>query len=62
MIGSVLAIIVFAADVWAIISVLGSATEFGNKVVWTLVILFLPVLGFLLWLAMGPKPGRARIR
>lgn len=61
MIGTVLTIIVLGADIWAIISVLGSATEFGNKLVWTLVILLLPVLGLLLWLAMGPKPSRTRI-
>ena len=58
MLGTLLAIIVLAADAWAIISVLGSATEFGNKFIWVMVILFLPVLGLLLWLLMGPRPRR----
>lgn len=40
------------------IPTLTSAASTGAKVVWTLVILILPVLGFLAWLLFGPK-GRA---
>lgn len=59
MLATLLAVVILGADLWAIVSVLGSATEAGNKVVWVLVILLLPVLGLLLWLLMGPRPGRA---
>ena len=48
-------LLVLAADVWAIVNILQSSASTGNKVVWTLVVLILPVLGFLLWLLAGPK-------
>ena len=43
------------ADVWAIVNVLQSSESTGSKVVWTLVILLLPVLGFIIWYFAGPK-------
>ena len=51
--------ILLALDIWALISVIGSDATTGRKVVWVLVILFLPFLGFLAWLFFGP---RARLR
>jgi hypothetical protein len=46
-------------DLWAIISVIGSRASTGGKVLWVLVILFLPLLGFLAWLILGPRSGRS---
>ena len=48
-------LIVLALDIWAIISVVGSTASTGRKVVWVLVILFLPILGFIAWLLFGPR-------
>lgn len=48
-------LLVLAADVWAIVNVLQSSESTGSKVVWTLVILLLPVLGFIIWYFAGPK-------
>lgn len=48
-------LLVLAADVWAIVNVLQSGESTGTKVVWTLVILLLPVLGFIIWYFAGPK-------
>ena len=48
-------LLVLAADVWAIVKVLQSSESTGSKVVWTLVILLLPVLGFIIWYFAGPK-------
>ena len=48
-------LLVLAADVWAIVNVLQSSESTGTKVVWTLVILLLPVLGFIIWYFAGPK-------
>jgi hypothetical protein len=45
-------------DLWAIISVIGSSASTGGKVLWVLVILFLPLLGFIAWLVLGPRSGR----
>jgi succinate dehydrogenase/fumarate reductase cytochrome b subunit len=48
-------LIILALDLWAIISVIGSRASTGAKVLWTLLILVLPVLGFVLWLLFGPR-------
>lgn len=51
-------LIILIADIYAIYKTLTSSASTGAKVIWTLVILILPVLGFIAWLLMGPK-GRA---
>lgn len=51
-------IILLILDIWAIVSVVGSAATTGKKVLWVLLILFLPLLGFILWLLFGPRSGR----
>jgi len=56
--GGVLGLLVLAADIWAILNVFQSGTSNGAKVVWTLVIIVLPVLGLALWLFLGPR-GKA---
>ena len=50
--------ILLALDIWAIISVIGSRAGTGAKVIWVLVILFLPFLGFIAWLNFGPRASR----
>jgi succinate dehydrogenase/fumarate reductase cytochrome b subunit len=52
-------LIVLVADVWAIINVLQSGADTTKKVIWTVLIILLPVLGFVLWFFLGPKSGRA---
>jgi succinate dehydrogenase/fumarate reductase cytochrome b subunit len=52
-------LIVLIADVWAIINVLQSNADTTKKVIWTVLIVLLPVLGFVLWFFLGPKSGRA---
>lgn len=47
--------LVLVADIWAIVSTVQSSVSTGKKVVWILLILFLPVLGFVLWLLVGPR-------
>jgi hypothetical protein len=51
--------ILLALDIWALISVIGSNASTGSKVIWVLVILFLPLVGFILWLIFGPRSSRA---
>lgn len=51
--------IVLVLDIWAIVSVVGSPAGTGKKVIWVLVILFLPILGFIAWLLFGPRAGKA---
>jgi Phospholipase_D-nuclease N-terminal len=51
--------ILLVLDLWAIVSVIGSRASTGKKVVWVLVILFLPLIGFIAWLILGPRAARA---
>lgn len=48
-------LVLLVLDLWALISVLGSGNSTGNKLLWVLLILFLPLLGFILWLLAGPR-------
>lgn len=51
----VLGLLILILDIWAIIKVLGSGAGTGAKILWTLLILVLPVLGLVLWFLLGPK-------
>jgi Phospholipase_D-nuclease N-terminal len=54
-------LIVLALDIWAVVSIIGSASSTGSKVLWILLVLLLPVVGFILWLLAGPKGGSVRV-
>jgi hypothetical protein len=41
--------------IWAIIKTASSSAGTGAKVLWILLLLFLPLLGLILWLLLGPK-------
>jgi hypothetical protein len=51
-------LIVLIADVYAIVKTVQSGASTGAKVFWVVVILLLPVLGFILWLLFGPSSRR----
>ena len=53
--GGIIGLLVLIADIWAIINVIKSSASSGAKIVWVLVIIFLPVVGFIAWLIFGPK-------
>jgi succinate dehydrogenase/fumarate reductase cytochrome b subunit len=52
-------LIVLIADIWAIVNIFQSGADTGRKVLWTVLVILLPVLGFILWYFFGPKTGRA---
>jgi hypothetical protein len=52
-------LIVLIADVWAIVNILQSGADTGKKVLWTVVVVVLPVLGFILWYFLGPRTGKS---
>ena len=52
-------LIILIADVWAIVNIFQSGADTGRKVLWTVLVLILPVVGFILWFFLGPKTGRA---
>lgn len=55
----ILGLIVLIADIYAIYQVLTSGASTLAKILWTLLILVLPVLGFIIWLVAGPRGGTA---
>ena len=54
-VGGILGLIVLVLDVYAIVKTFQSGASTGAKVIWIVVILIFPVLGFLAWLLFGPK-------
>ena len=54
-----LGLLVLIGDVWAIINVVQSGADSGKKVLWVVLIVVLPVLGFVLWWFLGPRTGHA---
>ncbi|MBX2832681.1 MAG: PLD nuclease N-terminal domain-containing protein [Rhodospirillales bacterium] len=57
--GGIIGLLILIADVWAIVNVMGSGASTGSKVIWTVLILILPVLGLIIWFFAGPRSGRA---
>ena len=53
-------LIILALDIWAIINVIKSSAGTGAKVIWVLLIIFLPVLGLIIWAIAGPR-GNVRV-
>jgi len=56
--GGILGLLLLVAVVWAIVNVVQSNTSAGGKVVWIVLILVLPLIGFLIWLFAGPRARR----
>ncbi|WP_223428964.1 PLDc N-terminal domain-containing protein [Tateyamaria pelophila] len=54
-IGGIGGLIILVLDIWAIVSIVGSSASTGKKVIWTLLVLVLPVLGFVIWFFAGPR-------
>jgi hypothetical protein len=52
-------LLVLIADIWAIINIVQSSADSGKKVLWVVLVLVLPVLGFILWWFLGPRTGGA---
>jgi hypothetical protein len=50
-----LGLIILVFDVWAILKIAASTASAGAKALWIVLILFLPVLGLILWALFGPK-------
>jgi hypothetical protein len=57
-VNSLWGLIVLVADIWAIVNIVQSSATTGAKVLWTLLVILLPVLGFIIWFFAGPKMAR----
>ncbi|MBA1145602.1 PLDc N-terminal domain-containing protein [Ectothiorhodospiraceae bacterium WFHF3C12] len=47
--------VLLVLDVYAIVKTLQSRASTGWKVFWVVLIILVPLLGFILWLLFGPK-------
>ena len=52
-------LIILVADVWAIVNIFQSGASTGDKVLWTVLVVVLPILGFILWFFLGPRTRKA---
>lgn len=55
----ILGLLILIANIYAIIQVFGSGASTGGKVLWTLLILILPVVGLIIWYFAGPRGSAA---
>jgi len=55
MFGKLISLVVLVADIWAIIQVFQSREATGTKVLWTVLILLLPIIGLIIWYFAGPR-------
>jgi Ca2+/Na+ antiporter len=58
-VGGIFGLIILVADIWAIVSTFQSQASTGKKVFWIILVLVLPVIGFVVWLLAGPKSDKA---
>ena len=53
-------LLILVADVWAIINISQSSASTGRKVAWIVLVLVLPVAGFIIWFLLGPRTPKNR--
>jgi len=58
-VGGIFGLLILIAYVWAIIRIAQSGAAPGYKALWIVLVLVLPVLGFIIWLLFGPRDARS---
>lgn len=51
-------LLLLALDIWALVSIINSSRTTGSKVLWCLLVVLLPLLGFIIWLVAGPRSAK----
>lgn len=41
--------------IWALVNIMQSGVSTGNKALWVLLVVLLPIIGFIVWFLAGPK-------
>jgi hypothetical protein len=57
--GGLFGLLLLIADVWAIVNIFQSSASTDRKVIWTVVVIVFPLVGFVFWLLLGPRTGRS---
>lgn len=55
MLEGIFGIIHIIVVIWAVLSILKSGASTGGKILWSLFVLILPVVGLIIWFLAGPK-------
>lgn len=50
-----LGLLVLIANIWALVSIIGSGATTGAKILWCALVLILPIIGFIVWFFAGPR-------
>lgn len=58
-IGGIGGLIVLILNIWALVSIINSRVPTTNKILWALLVLILPILGFIIWFFAGPRSRAA---
>ncbi|MCH8544483.1 MAG: PLDc N-terminal domain-containing protein [Alcanivorax sp.] len=51
---NILGLVVLALVIYAIVLIAGSGAKTGEKVLWIVLVILLPVLGLIIWALLGP--------
>lgn len=55
MLSGLISLLILIADIYIVFKVFQSSAGIGTKLLWTAIIVFLPVVGILPWWFLGPK-------
>jgi len=55
MLEGILGIIHIIIVIWAVLSIIKSGSSTGGKLLWSLLVLLLPLVGLIIWFLAGPK-------
>ncbi len=54
-VGGFFGFLILVADIWAILNIVQARGSNMSKLLWILLVLFLPLIGFIIWLLAGPR-------
>ena len=58
-VGGIFGLLILIADIWAIVNIAQSGATTGQKVLWIVLVVVLPLVGLIIWLLLGPRTARA---
>jgi hypothetical protein len=56
---SLIGLVILVLDIVALVKLLQSGADTGNKILWALLIILLPLVGMILYFLMGPGRSKA---
>ncbi|HBE91504.1 MAG TPA: hypothetical protein DDW55_02900 [Gammaproteobacteria bacterium] len=50
----ILGLVILIADIYAVMTIFQSSAKTAEKILWTLLVFFLPLIGLVIWYFAGP--------